>query len=135
VLDFLIAVGQFLCLVGLLCGFFLALLSGRDPGSNASRPDSARENAGDGGRPLATVRLAVLPEKPVALIRIVPIESSPLLNGPNALATPKNAREPRKISARRAMREAINRARSEERAALLMKHARKGPGSDGPRLV
>jgi hypothetical protein len=135
VLDFLFAVGQFLCLVGLLCGYFLALLSGRYAGSSASRADSARENAKDGERPLATVQLAVLPQKPVALLKIVPIDSSPLLNGPNALATPKNTREQRKPSARRAMQEAINRARSEERAALLMKHARKRPGSDGPRVV
>jgi hypothetical protein len=135
VLDFLLAVGQFLCLVSLLCGLLLALLSGRYAGSSASQPDSARENADDRGRPQATVQLAVLPEKPVALIKIVPIESSPLLNGPNALAKAKSAREQRKPSPRRVMQEAINRARGEERAALLMKHARKPPGSDGPRVA
>jgi hypothetical protein len=134
VLHLLFAVAQFLCLAGLLCGLLAVLLSGHRK-SSASRRNSLTENADERGRPLATVQLAVLPEKPVALIKVVPLESSPLLSGPNAPAAAKDAREQQKPARRRLTREAINRAGNEERAALLMKHARKRPGSDRPRVL
>ena len=133
-LDLPLAVAQFLCLVGLLCGL-LALLARGHRKHSATRRNSLKENADAPEKRLATVQLAVLPEQPVALIKVVPLESSPLLNAPNAPAASKEAREQRKPTRRRVTQEAINRARGEERAALLMKNAKKRPGSDGHRAV
>jgi hypothetical protein len=134
-LDFLFAVGQFLCLVGLLCGFVLALRNDRYIDSSTSRPDTAASSADDSRRRQGIVQLAVLPEKPVALIRVVPIERSPLLNGVNPVTPAKSVGEQRKPSRRRSVQETIDRSPNEQRAALLMKHTRKRPGPDGPRAV
>jgi hypothetical protein len=134
-LDFLFAVGQVLCLVGLLCGFVFALRNNRDADTSTSPPDTATGSAEERGRPQGIVQLAVLPEKPVAVISVVPIETSPLLNGADRVAAAKSVGERRKPSRRRAMQEAIDRARNEERAALLVKHTRKGPRPDEPPAV
>jgi hypothetical protein len=133
-LDFLFAVGQFLCLVGLLSGLVLALRNKNYADSSTARRDTATARPDDSGR-RGTVQLAVLPETPVPLIRVVPIETSPLLSGANPGAPSKNAGEQRKPFRRRSMQETIERARSEQRAALLVKHTRKRPGRDGPRPV
>jgi hypothetical protein len=134
-LDFLFAVGQFLCLVGLLSGLVLALRNNRYVDSTKSRRNTARASAEDSGPLRGIVQLAVLPEKPVALIRVVPIETSPLLNGANPVTPAKSVGEQRRPSRRRSMQETIDRARNDQRAALLMKHTKKRPGGDGPRAV
>ena len=134
-LDFLFAVGQFLCLVGLVSGLVLALRNNHYADTSTSRPDTATASANDRGRVRGIVQLAVLPKKPVALIRVVPIETSPLLNGANPVTPAKSVGEQRRPSRRRSMQETIDRARNDQRAALLMKHTKKRPGGDGPRAV
>ena len=133
-LDVLFAIAQFLCLIGLL--FALVLVLTRRQRAKRISPEEllssqhvtplpGREASGEG---------AAL-EKPIATMRVVPIQSSRLSKSRKAGGAQKNPREPRKTSRRRAAPAATDEDGRAERAVLLMKHARKPPESDSPRLV
>jgi hypothetical protein len=131
VLDFFVAVGQFLCLVGLTLGLLLAIAKWRRPDPSASRENIAADSGDNVPRPL--VKLALVAQTPHATIRVVPIENSRCANSQKPVASAKTAGDERKPSRRRSLSNAADAERTRERAVLLMKHAKKRPRSDGPR--
>ncbi|MGZ5258582.1 MAG: hypothetical protein ACXWC0_13185, partial [Burkholderiales bacterium] len=69
-LDFLVAVGQFLCLVGMTLGLLLAIAKWRRPDPPASRENIAADSSDNAPRPL--VKLALVAQTRHATIRVVP---------------------------------------------------------------
>ena len=134
-LDLVFAVGQFLCVLGLMAGFVLALAKWRRIHSKAQGDNSGTklDASHNQGRP--TVKLSAIPQTSQATIRVVPIENSRLLSARKAGTSAKPGRDDRKPSRRRSMSNATDRDRAGERAVLLVKHRRKRPESDGPRAV
>jgi len=130
VLDFLVAVGQFLCLVGFTLGLLLAIAKWRRPHPNASRENIAADGIDNAAR--SSVKLAVIPQTPHATMRVVPIKTSRLMKGQKSVASAKAVLDQRKPSRRRSISNVSDPERG-HRAVLLMKHARKRRRPDGPR--
>jgi hypothetical protein len=130
--DFFVAVGQFLCLVGLILGLLLAIAKWRRPLPSPSRENIAAESSETATRPL--VKLAVVAQTRHATITVVPIENRRCANGQKPLASAKAVDNQRKPSRRKLISDAAGPGLTGERAVLLMKHARKRPRSDGPRV-
>jgi hypothetical protein len=130
VLDFLVAVGQFLCLVGFTLGLLLAIAKWRRPHPNASRENIAADGIDNAAR--SSVKLAVIPQTPHATMRVVPIETSRLMKGQKSIASAKAVLDQRKPSRRISN---VSDPERGQRAVLLMKHARKRRRPAGPRAV
>ncbi|MGZ5137445.1 MAG: hypothetical protein ACXWCX_06565, partial [Burkholderiales bacterium] len=83
-LDFLVAVGQFLCLVGMTLGLLLAIAKWRRPDPPASRENIAADSSDNAPRPL--VKLALVAQTRHATIRVVPIENGRCASGQKTVA-------------------------------------------------
>ena len=128
-LDFLFAVGQFLCVVGLICGLVLTL-SYRKRGAASAREERAEAVLPE--RPDAVspvVQLAVLPPERAPFIKVVAIGGVAPQREGQSLAARADGAGGRHRSVR-----ARAQAAKRESAALLMKHKKK-PETDGPRAV
>jgi hypothetical protein len=133
VLNMLIAVGQFLCLAALLFALLHVFTKARR--ARSSRPAERRgpEREPDAQRPRTSLTPAST-EPSGPFIRVVPLKQPVVLNTKIDVA-PKAAREQRKPVRRRPLANAGDGSRSEERAVLLIKHARRRRRSDRPPVV
>ena len=130
-LDFLFAVGQFLCVVGLICGLILTLSNRKRyvsaPAEAATNPSLPRPDA-----TRATIELAVLPPHRAPFIRVVPIAGVPPQREAASPSVQVERAESQRQRPRRRSTRATAQAANWERAALLTKHRKKRPEADGP---